>query len=1287
MVNRTSQLTAMPLVTDSLTIPPAGTLNGVGRGAAARQISGAGARAVVPLVYGEDRIGALLLNAIQAAGAPGTVLVQVLWCFACDSINDLRLNDQPLPTGVTVTHYTGAQTVADAALVAAFAAQGIGGVKPLTGYAYSVVSMPAALFDGQIGLTARIRGRRCYDPAFDSTTGGAGPQRLADPSTWAYTDIPAVCLGDFLANTVYGCGLPVDWASVRATAAANRAIVPGSSEQRRLVGVSFLASSPAAEVAETLRAYAGCFLLPGASGVRLLADANDAPVASYSHEDGQIASLGELELRDMGQAPTAVEVIYTDTSAIPWRDASATAQLAGAGTTRPWRLSQVRLPGIHRHSQALREATERLNKLTLNDMAVVAEVFDVGIRHDKGDIVTITHPLGLSATAMRVNEVSMVGPGRWRLDLVRHSAAAYSDDVVSVAPVVDGSRILPVAPPADVAGLTGSISRGVITWRWTAATERDYAETRLRIGGTDWASATPLWAGRGNTLVQTVIAPGTYVLRARHALLDGQESGNTATASVVVVAADLDPSTPDLNPPPTPTGGSITAGFAKLIVTHDVPTYTQGHGHDKTRVYGVVYTGGALPVFSAATLLGEFSGEIGQVPAELGKTYRIWLKWVTRDGVESTTPAGGTNGFAATTGKVGNSDLNDLIIDAAKLQDGSVSADKVAANAIDLTKFASGIEPVAVATGSLPTTKSTNTIFLASDGKIYRWNGSAYTAAVLTSDLSGTIADAQIAGISAAKVTGQITATQITDGAISTPKLAAGAVTADNIAADTITAAQIAAGTITGDRLAANTVTASQIAANTITAGQIAAGAIGADQIAANAITTGKLLVTGRGPALNDDPSITDASAWSIEGAGTTIEGPSVAPGATGGLYFSNSTGASDSRVWSRTMPVDPAATYRLSANLYAAPGNDRNMYVVVDLFDESGTRISGGSTGWGGTFAGYVFGSTPPTGQWSRQGQQFGAGTPRPIPAAAKSIRIGVWFQYTGGGSSSVQQAAQDIRLERATSADLIVDGAIVAGKIAAGAIAVGSAAIADGAIRNALIEDAAIDNAKIANVSAAKITAGSLQVGSYIRSTSYVPGSSGWTINADGSAEFGAASIRGQLVASQIDTRNLTIKDGAGNVLFGAGTNLAASNITPAAGWLNSNITITLNADGTVSTSGGPSASGAVTATGLGAVKTDLSNAPAGILNSNVTLSGLGAGAFATLNALTSANVSTYIASAAIDYTRIGVLQAQNLSVVALSNTINGGVTSTGRVEVTSNRVDVYDDSNVRRVRLGLL
>jgi hypothetical protein len=114
-------------------------------------------------------------------------------------------------------------------------------------------------------------------------------------------------------------------------------------------------------------------------------------------------------------------------------------------------------------------------------------------------------------------------------------------------------------------------------------------------------------------------------------------------------------------------------------------------------------------------------------------------------------------------------------------------------------------------------------------------------AAIASTKITGQLTDAQLAGIAAAKLTGTITGTQISDGAISTAKISAGAVTAASIAADTITAANIAAGAITASELAAGAVTAGKIAAGTIVAADIAADTITANKIAANAITATEL--------------------------------------------------------------------------------------------------------------------------------------------------------------------------------------------------------------------------------------------------------------------------------------------------------------------------------------------------------------------------------------------------------------------------------------------------------------
>jgi hypothetical protein len=185
------------------------------------------------------------------------------------------------------------------------------------------------------------------------------------------------------------------------------------------------------------------------------------------------------------------------------------------------------------------------------------------------------------------------------------------------------------------------------------------------------------------------------------------------------------------------------------------------------------------------------------------------------------------------------------------------------------SNFAQDLRPVEIVS-ALPSADNFQgrVVVLTSDDKLYRYTGTAWTAAVNTTDLSGSITSAQIASVAAAsvtgtltnaqiadlataKLTGTITETQITDGAISTAKLAAGsvstaklsagAVTAGTIASNAITAVKIQAGAVEAAKIAAGAIDAGKIAANAITAEKISAGAVETDAIAANAITTGKL--------------------------------------------------------------------------------------------------------------------------------------------------------------------------------------------------------------------------------------------------------------------------------------------------------------------------------------------------------------------------------------------------------------------------------------------------------------
>lgn len=110
--------------------------------------------------------------------------------------------------------------------------------------------------------------------------------------------------------------------------------------------------------------------------------------------------------------------------------------------------------------------------------------------------------------------------------------------------------------------------------------------------------------------------------------------------------------TPDLTPPPTPEGFTLGAGISYLFIGCSPALYTQGHGHMATRVYGATRASGApAPVFADAAVLTEFQGTVFAHATNPATTWHLWIKWVTRDGVESVTPAGGTNGLSTTTGQ------------------------------------------------------------------------------------------------------------------------------------------------------------------------------------------------------------------------------------------------------------------------------------------------------------------------------------------------------------------------------------------------------------------------------------------------------------------------------------------------------------------------------------------------------------------------------------------------------------------------------------------------------------
>lgn len=227
------------------------------------------------------------------------------------------------------------------------------------------------------------------------------------------------------------------------------------------------------------------------------------------------------------------------------------------------------------------------------------------------------------------------------------------------------------------------------------------------------------------------------------------------------------------------------------------------------------------------------------------------------------------------------------------------TASNVDPGSITAASFASGLEPVSVVT-SLPSPTGytgTSVVFNTTDSKLYRYNGTQFTAAISTQDLSGELSEGLFSdtlrpiervtslpttgltqgrvvllttdnklyrytgnewtsNIAATDVTGQlttgqiaddaITTTKITDDAITAPLIAANAVAADNIQSNAVTAGKIAAGSISADKIASNAVTAGKVAADAITAGTIAAGAINASDLFVSGVIQSGAIGTGQ---------------------------------------------------------------------------------------------------------------------------------------------------------------------------------------------------------------------------------------------------------------------------------------------------------------------------------------------------------------------------------------------------------------------------------------------------------
>jgi hypothetical protein len=343
--------------------------------------------------------------------------------------------------------------------------------------AYSVLKIGTENFPE--APTAVIRGLQIYDPR----TG-----------LWAYSTNPALILADVLTRA----GETVDWTN--SLAAINYCDdTVGVAPDRWTCSLVINNPADVYEHVEMLRAYAHCLIDHTATGIRLVPDQATSVTRAITASDIVAGSL-TLSRPARRDTPTYVRVSFTDTAPPagtpggPWGTAYAATAHPGIVTNEvPWIEAGIAMPGIQKHQEASRSAIERLNAYTLRNLYAECVIRDEGLALAVGDVVTLTHPIGVSDKPMRVLAVDDQEPGRYKLRLEEYDPAVYSNAIVDEPTYPDTSLLSPFDVPAPIS-LTAEediyrlpsgtyATRLLLTWDGDAYPYAKHYEARVRQGG------------------------------------------------------------------------------------------------------------------------------------------------------------------------------------------------------------------------------------------------------------------------------------------------------------------------------------------------------------------------------------------------------------------------------------------------------------------------------------------------------------------------------------------------------------------------------------------------------------------------------------------------------------------------------------------------------------------------------------------------------------------------------------------------------------------------------------
>ena len=406
-------------------------------------------------------------------------------------------------------------------------------------------------------IRAVVKGKKVYDPRQDSTNGGSGTHRLADPTTWEWSDNPALCLADYLFDADLGMGAEgvayadIDWAMVATAADQCDATVTvpsgGSTKRFSCNGVLDTGTAYADNIRALLSSMAGTLTWSGGK-YRIRAAAYEAPTYTFTEND----IVGDVQVqpeRPRAQRFNTVRGTFVD----PSEDYAATqflrVQDSDYLSTRDdgqELTTSIALPMTNDQYMAQRLAWRSLRLNNQQTTAVVPlnwKALKVGV----GDRINLTvSELSWSSKVFVVDAWSFDPEKGFMLTVREDSASAYTDPALGDYSTRTAAGTIVFNDPAvpSPSGLTATSEEEGILLEWQEPSMPSMYDEVVIYASPDsaWANAVEVGRVRG-TRFRHELERGTqryYWVRSED--VDGRESirdPDSDTSSIQATAGQI----------------------------------------------------------------------------------------------------------------------------------------------------------------------------------------------------------------------------------------------------------------------------------------------------------------------------------------------------------------------------------------------------------------------------------------------------------------------------------------------------------------------------------------------------------------------------------------------------------------------------------------------------------------------------------------------------------------------------------------------------------------------------